>query len=135
MVKEQPLQSNSNLYFQLINLLQVKAKLSLSWFLDPEPTFSGHCIKGLLLTSQTTPTYLPSFFFVFTGKAESQRGETERASNSLIHFPNGHNRMQLDQSEIRRASSLLEVSHMGAGVPGPEPSFTVFPGLQQGTGS
>ena len=72
------------------------------------------------------------FLFFFIGKADIQRGETERKIfRPMIHSLSKHNGQYLCQSEAR---SLFWVSHAGAGSQSLGSSSTAFPGHRQGAG-
>ena len=72
------------------------------------------------------------FYYFFIGKADIQRGETERKIfRPMIHSPSERNGPILCQSEARR---LFRVSHAGAGSQSFGPSSTAFPGHRQGAG-
>ena len=72
------------------------------------------------------------FYYFFIGKADIQRGETERKIfRPMIHSPSEHNGPILCRSEAR---SLFRVSHVGAGSQSFGLSSTAFPGHRQGTG-
>ena len=72
------------------------------------------------------------FYYVFIGKADIQRGETERKIFCpMIHSPSECNGPMLCRSEAR---SLIQVSHAGEGSQSLGPSSTAFLGHRQGAG-
>ena len=72
------------------------------------------------------------FLLFFIGKADIQRGETERKIfHPMIHSPSERNGPILCRSEAR---SLFRVSHAGAGSQSLGPSSTAFLGHRQGAG-
>ena len=72
------------------------------------------------------------FYYLFIGKADIQRGETERKIfPPMIHSPSERKGPILCQSEAR---SLFRVSHAGAGSQSFGPSSPAFPGHRQGAG-
>ena len=81
---------------------------------------------SLSAPSGTPITFFFKIYFIFIGKADIQRGETER---KMIHSPSEHNGPMLCQSEAR---SLFRVSHAGAGSQSFGPSSTAFPGHRRG---
>ena len=79
-------------------------------------------------------SFFKDLFFIifFIGKADIQRGETERKIfRPMIHSPSEPQRLMLCRSEAR---SLFKVSHEGAGSPSFGLSLTAFPGHKQGAG-
>ena len=72
------------------------------------------------------------FYYFFIGKADIQRGETERnIFRSMVHSPSERNGPILCRSEAR---SLFRVSHAGAGSQSFGLSSSAFPGHRQGAG-
>ena len=72
------------------------------------------------------------FYYFFIGKADIQRGDTERKIfRPMIHSPSERNGPILCQSEAR---SLFRVCHVGAGSQSFGRSLTAFPGYRQGAG-
>ena len=72
------------------------------------------------------------FYYFFIGKADIQRGETERKIfHTMFHSPSERNGPMLCRSEAR---SLFQVSHAGAGSQSFGLSSTAFPGHRQGAG-
>ena len=72
------------------------------------------------------------FYYFFIGKADIQRGETEKKIfRPMIHSPSERNGPILCRSEAR---SLFRVSHAGAGSQSFGLSSTAFPGHRQGAG-
>ena len=72
------------------------------------------------------------FYYFFIGKADIQRGETERKIfHPMIHSPSERNGPILCRSEAR---SLFRVSHVGTGSQSFGLSSTAFPRHGQGAG-
>ena len=71
------------------------------------------------------------FYYFFIGKADIQRGDTERKIfRPMIHSPSERNGRCYGRSEAR---SLFRISHVGAGSQSFGPSSTAFPGPQAGS--
>ena len=93
------------------------------------PLLSGRHHQGFPWFSFFLKIY---FYYFFIGKADIQRGETERKIfHPMIHSPSERKGPILCRSEAR---SLFRVSHAGAGSQSFGPSSTAFPGHRQGPG-
>ena len=89
---------------------------------------TGWCVLLYYPTFQPTDT---QYTFILTGKADRQRGETERK----IFRPMIHSQVRATADAMPiRSQSLFRVFHTGAGSQSLGPSSTVFPGHRQGAG-